>query len=118
MILGLGSALAGGQSGSAYTRHDFEQCTRTGEDDPIMERRCVGLDGVVVRWTSEPDNSSVSFGTEGTIGGEFDARFTFAVVGNVIEWRGPLEGSKVVPHAAIVRYQLCRAIGGPCAPEL
>jgi hypothetical protein len=103
---------------SAYTRHDFERCTRTGDDDPIMERRCVGHDGIVVHWTSEPDNSSASFGTEGAIGGEFDARFTFAVVGNVVEWRGPLEGGKVAPVAAIVRYQLCRSVSGPCAPEL
>jgi hypothetical protein len=83
-----------------------------------MERRCAGHGGIEVLWINEPDNSSVSFGTEGTIGGEFDARFTFAVVGNVIEWRVPLQSGNVAPHAAIVRYQLCRSVGGPCAPEL
>ena len=102
LLLAPGGLSAQEPFASAYTRHDFERCTRTGDDDPIMERRCVGHDGIVVHWTSEPDNSSVSLGTEGTIGGEFDVRFTFAVVGNVIEWRGPLEGGKVAPHAAIV----------------
>jgi hypothetical protein len=36
----------------------------------------------------------------------------------MIEWRGPLVNGKVMPIAAIVRYQLCRTVGGPCAPEL
>ncbi len=103
---------------SAYSRHDYERCHKLSDDDPIMERRCTGHDGIPVTWVSEPDSSSVSFGTEGAVGGEFDKRFTFAVAGNVIEWRGPVERGKVAPYAAIVRYQLCAAIGGPCAPEL
>jgi hypothetical protein len=103
---------------SAYSRHDYERCQKISDDDPIMERRCVGHAGIPVTWVSEPDSSSVSFGTEGAAGGEFDKRFTFAVAGDVIEWRGPVERGKVAPYAAIVRYQLCRAIGGPCAPEL
>jgi len=45
--------------------------------------------GIEVHWINEPDNSSVSFGSDGAIGGEYDPRFTFAVVGNVIEWRPP-----------------------------
>jgi hypothetical protein len=103
---------------SAYSRHDYESCQKLGDDDPILERRCAGHDGIPVTWVSEPDSSSVSFGSEGALGGEFDKRFTFAVAGNVIEWRGPVEKGRVVPYAAIVRYQLCRAIGGPCLPEL
>ena len=83
-----------------------------------MERRCEGHGGVTILWVSEPDSSSVSFGTEGAVGGEFDNRFTFAVAGNVIEWRGPAVQGRVEPFAAIIRYQLCRAIGGPCVPEL
>lgn len=102
---------------SVYSRHVYERCQKIGDDDPIMERRCEGHAGIAVHWTNEPDNSSVSFGSEGAIGGEYDARFTFAAVGNVIEWRGPVRAGQVEPYAAIVRY-LCRAIGGPCMPEL
>jgi hypothetical protein len=117
-ILASPAAVAAEIYESAYTRHDYEQCTKTSDDDPIMERRCAGHGGIEVHWINEPDNSSVSFGSDGAIGGEYDPRFTFAVVGNVIEWRGPLVNDKVAPVAAIVRYQLCRTIGGPCTPEL
>jgi len=103
---------------SVYSRHDYEKCRKTGDDDPIVERRCVGHDGIAVHWVNEPDSSSVSFGANGNLGGEYDPRFTFAVAGDVVEWRGPVRGGKVVPHAAIIRYQLCRAIGGPCVPDL
>lgn len=104
--------------GSVYTRHDYEKCRKLGDDDPIRERRCPGHDGIPVHWVNEPDSSSVSFGTEGAIGGEYDPRFTFAVAGNVIEWRGPERSGRISPYAAIVRYQLCRSISGPCEPEL
>jgi hypothetical protein len=118
VILAAGNANAADKHASAYTRHNYEKCVRTSDDDPIMERRCAGHDGIEVHWFNEPDSSSLSFGRDGAIGGEFDSRFTFAVAGNAIEWRGPLRGGKIAPVAAIVRYQLCRAIGGPCAPEL
>lgn len=118
VLLAGAGPIAAATADSAYTRHDYERCERLSEDDPIMERRCEGYAGISILWINEPDNSSVSFGTEGTIGGEFDPRFTFAVVGNVIEWRGPLENGRIAPYAAIVRYQLCRSVGGPCAPEL
>jgi hypothetical protein len=118
LLLSATTAVSTEPMGSAYTRHDYEKCRRTGDDDPIRERRCTGHDGIPVHWVSEPDSSSVSFGTEGAIGGEFDPRFTFAVAGDAIEWRGPVHGGKIAPHAAIIRYQLCRSIGGPCAPEL
>jgi hypothetical protein len=117
-ISGVDGAAAAGSIESAYSRHDYERCEKLGDDDPIMERRCEGHAGIPVTWINEPDNSNVSFGSEGAVGGEFDKRFTFAVVGNVIEWRGPVERGAVEPYAAIIRYQLCRAIGGPCAPEL
>lgn len=104
--------------GSAYTRHNYETCGKVGDDDPILERRCVGYGAIPVHWVSEPDSSSVSFGTEGAVGGEYDPRFTFAVAGNVIEWRGPERAGRISPYAAIVRYQLCRSISGPCEPEL
>ena len=118
LLCGSLAATAAGSIESAYSRHDYERCHKLSDDDPIMERRCEGHAGVPVTWVNEPDSSSVSFGTEGAVGGEFDKRFTFAVAGNVIEWRGPVEKGRIVPYAAIVRYQLCSAIGGPCAPEL
>lgn len=118
LLAGAQGAQAAGSIDSVYTRHDYERCDKLGDDDPIMERRCAGHDGIPVAWVGEPDSSSLSFGTEGAVGGEFDNRFTFAVAGNVIEWRGPVEDGRVAPFAAIVRYQLCRAIGGPCVPEL
>jgi hypothetical protein len=117
-VSALGPASAAEPVSSAYTRHDYENCQKLSDDDPIMERRCEGYAEIPILWINDPDSSSLSFGTEGALGGEYDARFTFAVVGNVIEWRGPVEAGTVVPYAAIVRYQLCRAIGGPCAPEL
>jgi hypothetical protein len=103
---------------SVYSRHDYERCQKLGDDDPIMERRCEGHAGIPILWVNEPDSSSLSFGTKGAVGGEYDPRFTFAVAGNVIEWRGPMEAGTVAPYAAIVRYQFCRAVGGPCTPEL
>jgi hypothetical protein len=118
LLCGSLGTTAAGSIESAYSRHDYERCKRISDDDPIMERRCEGHAGIPVTWVSEPDSSSVSFGTEGAVGGEFDKRFTFAVAGNVIEWRGPPVQGRVEPFAAIIRYQLCRAIGGPCAPEL
>ena len=118
LILVNPGAVAKENFGSAYTRHVYEQCVHTSDDDPIMERRCAGHGGIEVHWINEPDNSSVSFGSVGAIGGEYDPRFTFAVVGSVIEWRGPLTGGSIAPITAIVRYEPCRAIGGPCAPEL
>jgi hypothetical protein len=118
LILANPGAFAEEKYQSVYTRHVYEKCARISDDDPITERRCRGHDGIEVHWVNEPDSSSVSFGSEGAVGGEYDPRFTFAVAGDVIEWRGPLVSGKVAPVAAIVRYQLCRTIGGPCAPEL
>ncbi|MCC6949320.1 MAG: hypothetical protein IT539_16290 [Bradyrhizobiaceae bacterium] len=118
MTVGVHAAFAVETPTSAYSRFDYETCTRMGDDDPIMERRCEGHDGIPVHWVNEPDSSSVSFGTEGNLGGEYDPRFTFAVAGDVVEWRGVVVRGKLVPYAAIVRYQLCRTINGPCAPEL
>jgi hypothetical protein len=117
-LLGAPDALAADRIGSAYSRFNYENCARTGDDDPILERRCEGYDGIPVHWVNEPDSSSLSFGTEGNLGGEYDSRFTFAVAGDVVEWRGSFLGEKLIPYAAIVRYHLCRSIGGPCAPEL
>jgi hypothetical protein len=104
--------------GSFYTRHDFEKCALVRDDDPVTERRCEGHAGIPVFWVNEPDSSSIAFGIERLVGDGYDERFTFAVAGDTIEWRGPRRGAGVDPYAAIVRFQLCRSIGGPCRPEL
>ena len=103
---------------SAYTKHDFEKCTLVRDDDPMTERRCVGYANIPVFWINEPDSSSIAFGAEGVTDGSYDERFTFAVVENTVEWRGPRKAGRIEPFAAIVRFQLCRSIDGPCRPEL
>ena len=103
---------------SAYTKHVFEKCTLVRDDDPVTERRCVGYANIPVFWINEPDSSSIAFGAEGVTDGSYDERFTFAVVENTVEWRGLRKAGRIEPFAAIVRFQLCRSIGGPCRPEL
>jgi hypothetical protein len=103
---------------SAYTKHDFETCELVSNEEPVTERRCIGYAGIPVLWANEPDSTSIGFGTEGVTDGSYDERFTFAVVENTIEWRGPRKAGRIEPFAAIVHFQLCRSIGGPCRPEL
>ncbi len=103
---------------SAYTKHDYEKCKVVTDEDPVLERVCEGYAGIPVRWLNGPDASSIFFGDEAVSDDTYDERFAFAVVQNTIEWRGPRRGAHIEPFAAIVRFQLCRAIGGPCRPEL
>jgi len=103
---------------SAYTKHDYQKCKVVGDEDPVLETLCQGYAGIPVRWLNEPDSSSIFFGDEPAPDDTYDARFTFAVVENTIEWRGPRKAGRIEPFATIVRFQLCRAIGGPCRPEL
>jgi len=103
---------------SAYTKYDFEKCALVSDEEPVTERRCIGYAGILVFWVNEPDSSSIAFGTEGVTDGSYDGRFTFAVVENTIEWRGPRKAGRIAPFAAIVRFLLCGSIGGPCLPEL
>jgi hypothetical protein len=116
-----GAALTGAASAqsiqSAYTKHDYETCKVISDEEPVTERQCTGHAGIAVNWTNEPDASSLDFGKDGLIG-ELGREFSFAVAGETIEWRGPMQGGAIVPFAAIVRYQLCGAIGGPCRPAL
>src|SRR5690606_21248268 len=56
-LLGAPEALAADRVASAYSRFHYENCTRTGDDEPIMERRCEGYDGIPVHWVNEPDSS-------------------------------------------------------------
>jgi hypothetical protein len=102
---------------SAYTKHDYEKCRLIADEEPVTERQCEGHGGILVNWTNEPDASFVAFGKEGLVG-EAGKAFTFAVAGETVEWRGAMAGGKLVPFAAIVRFDLCGGIGGPCHPEL
>ena len=102
---------------STYTKHDYEACKVVSDEEPVTERQCAGHAGIPVNWTNEPDASSVDFGKDGLVG-ELGQEFSFAVAGETIEWRGPMRGGTVAPFAAIVRFQLCGAIGGPCRPAL
>jgi len=103
---------------SAYTKHDYQKCKVVGDEDPVLETLCQGYAGIPVRWLNGPDSSSIFFGDEPAPDDTYDARFTFAVVENTIEWRGPRKAGRIEPFATIVRFQLCRSIGGPCRPEL
>ena len=102
---------------SAYTKHDYEACKLISDEEPVTERQCTGHAGIPVNWTNEPDASSVDFGKDG-LEGELGSEFSFAVAGETVEWRGPMRGGAVAPFAAIVRFQLCGGIGGPCRPAL
>ena len=103
---------------SAYTKHDYQKCKVVGDEDPVLETLCQGYAGIPVRWLNGPDSSSIFFGDEPAPDDTYDERFTFAVVENTVEWRGPRKAGRIAPFAAIVRFQLCRSIGGPCKPEL
>jgi hypothetical protein len=89
---------------STTTRHKYEACAQEPSPEPgvIEVRRCPGKAGIAVRWMSEPDSSSVSFGDK-----PLDEDFNLAPayeVGTAIEWRSPRKGG--APSAAIVRYRI------------
>jgi hypothetical protein len=102
---------------SAYTRHDYEKCRVITEEEGAQERVCEGHAGIPVHWLNGPDSSTVYFGDEAA-DDTYDARFAFAVVQSTIEWRGPRRDGRIEPFAAIVRFQLCQSVSGPCRPEL
>ena len=100
-----------GEFASAHTRHDYQKCAARPSPHPdVVEiRRCRGHAGIPVLWTSEPDSSSVAFGsgTPGAIPG-LD---TFFEAGEAVEWRGPVVAGTVKPLAAIVRYDTGASVG-------
>ncbi len=87
---------------SHYTRHDYASCGEAPSPEPgvIDARRCPGFGGIAVRWMSEPDSSSVRFGSDPLE--EYLDLGTAFEVGTTIEWRSSEVGGK--PVAAIVRY--------------
>lgn len=87
---------------SHYTRHDYASCEEAPSPEPgvIDARRCTGFGGVAVQWMSEPDSSSVRFGSD-PLEEYLDLGAAFEV-GTTIEWRSSKVGGR--PVAAIVRY--------------
>lgn len=111
-VLAMLVALAGGAScaqaaESNYTRHDWDKCKQIAAEDDSVTRRCAGLGGVPLLYTAASDASSVGFGEKGMIGDSDFGDFYFPK--ETVEWRS--KGGK--PYAAILRYDLGPAIGGP-----
>ena len=107
-MLGLASNPVFAQQ-SITTRHNYEKCREAPSPEPeiIEVRQCSGPSGIAVIWMSEPDSSSVSFGSKPLdenleIGAAFEAAAA-------IEWRRGKTGK--TPVAAIVRYQTGDSVG-------
>lgn len=94
---------------SHYTRHEYEACAPAPSPEPgvIEVRRCAGRSGIDVLWMSEPDSSSVSFGTR-ALDESLDLAAAFEA-GTTIEWRSG--AARSVPIAAIVRYSAGAGVG-------
>lgn len=103
-------AAASQQAGSAYTRHEYATCPLVEKDAASERRRCIGYAAIPVVWDADDDSTMVSFG-EAQSGERLSAAFTAA--GRTIEWRGPVEGAGIRPHAAIVRIDVGPTVGGP-----
>jgi len=92
---------------SAYTRFDWEKCRKTGAEDDVVMRRCDGPDGIAVDINSGEDAAFVSFGAKGARGETQIGQFYFPK--ETVEWRK----ASGKPFAAILRYDVGKAIGGP-----
>ena len=112
-----GFAVPAAAADSAYTTHDYENCRLVSDDAASQQRRCEGLHGIAVNYYNEDDDATIDFGVDGSKDAwPYAQSFVFA--GKTIEWRGETRNGKLVPYAAIVRYDLGRAIGGPFRPAL
>ncbi|MFT4096552.1 MAG: hypothetical protein QM651_05475 [Rhodoblastus sp.] len=110
LIAGLIGALAAERAAaaeSAYTKFDWEKCRKTAAEDDVVIRRCNGPDGVAVHINNGADAAFVSFGAKGVRGETQLGEFYFPK--DTVEWRR--SGGK--PFAAILRYDIGKAIGGP-----
>lgn len=108
MIFGV-SLLSAAAQESVTTRHNYEKCREAPSPEPdiIEVRQCSGPSGIAVVWMSEPDSSSISFGSNPLdenleIGAAFEADAA-------IEWRSGKTGK--APVAAIVRYRTGDSVG-------
>lgn len=92
---------------SAYTKFDWEKCSKTSEEDDVIMRRCPGPDGIAVDINSGADAALVSFGDKGLRGEAQLGDFYFPK--ETVEWRK----ASGKPFAAILRYDIGKSIGGP-----
>lgn len=106
-LIGAVSANAAAAADSAYTKFDWETCRKTGEEDDVVMRRCNGPDGIAVDINSGADAAFVSFGAKGARGETQLGSFYFPKA--TVEWRK----ASGKPYAAILRYDVGKAIGGP-----
>jgi hypothetical protein len=115
VCVGLGTSLApAAKAASSYTTHDYERCSLVSKDDAFQDYACQGYAGIPLKYHSEEDGSAVEFGSEGGLDHTpLGEGFLFA--GKTMEWRGE---PNALPYAAILRYDVGPAIGGPFHPEL
>lgn len=106
-LVGAFAAERAGAGESAYTKFDWEKCRKTGEEDDAVMRRCNGPGGIAVNINSGADAAFVSFGAKGVRGETQLGEFYFPK--DTVEWRK--NGGK--PFAAILRYDIGKAIAGP-----
>lgn len=103
---------------STYTKHDYARCKELKKVDDVHTYRCEGHVGTLVNAFLAEDSTTVDFGFQGDKDdeGQFPTGFVFA--GDTIEWRGRVRTGKMTPYAAILRYDVGHAIGGPFKPVL
>lgn len=106
------AALAAPAAESAYTRHEWDKCRKIGAQDDTVTRRCEGQAGVPILYSGGEDGASVAFGAKGMRGDFPLSGFFFPK--QTVEWRSA--GGK--PFAAILRYDVGKAIGGPFRTRL
>jgi hypothetical protein len=103
---------------STYTKHDYAKCKEGKQEDDVHKYRCEGHVGTLVNVYMAEDSTTVDFGFQGDKDdqGQFPSSFVFAK--ETIEWRGRVRTGKMTPYAAILRYDVGPAIGGPFKPVL
>ena len=103
---------------SSYTKHDYAKCKEGKQVDDVHNYRCEGHVGTLVNVYMAEDSTTVDFGFQGdkVDHDQFPTSFVFA--NDTIEWRGRVRTGKMTPYAAILRYDVGPAIGGPFKPVL
>ena len=118
VLLGVGAPRADEVIDSSYTKHDYAKCKEGKQVDDVRTYRCEGHVGTLVNVYMAEDSTTVDFGFQGDKDdhGQFPTSFVFA--NSTIEWRGRVRTGKMTPYAAILRYDVGTAIGGPFKPVL
>ncbi len=112
ILAALLSATGAAAAESAYTKHDWDKCRKVAAEDDTVIRRCDGPAGIPLLYSGGEDGASVGFGAKGMRGDFPLAGFFFPK--QTVEWRSA--GGK--PFAAILRYDVGKAIGGPFRSRL